>query len=73
MIIRQTGQLLGTTSKTSKQDKPYHISRVFIPEAQDVAEIFSNKLPDYKVGDKVPVLINVQLSGQKTVSCNFDN
>lgn len=73
MIIRQTGELLGTVSKMSKKNTPYHISRVFIKEAQDVAEIFTNNLPEYKVGDKVPVLINVQLSGEKTVSCNFDN
>lgn len=71
MKIKKEGTVLSYESRMTKEKKPFYISRVFIPEAEDVAEVFSNTDPYDMVGTVVDLVINVQLSGEKKVSCNF--
>jgi hypothetical protein len=56
---KQTGEL-----------KEFHISKVFIEEADEVAEIFTNDPVGYTRGDAVQVEVNTEIL-KKKVSVKF--
>ena len=75
MKIPKKGRFLSVTEreytdKQTKEKKQFYISKVFIQDEDEIAEVFSNDPIGYKRDQIVDVIINADLT-KKKVKCQF--